>query len=279
MSQTVQRKGKTGRFLAVFLLTTLVGACLVGFPFERPREFRDDLALAEIAIKERDIGDAEMYFERYLRKNADGIRRWEVWQQLLTISEDIRQDKGTAREYLEIMLLEFEDDAPRRQWIQMKLADLSRDMRDYPRAVVLWEALATDPDLPSEHLAEVYRELSHAYLRRLEFTLATDVLNLCLQLDVQTDTKADCLYALAETQMLTDELAASEKALRDLLSLFDASPDRRVLATFMLADVLEQQDKLKEAEELFESIRGLYPNGKVVEIRLGALKSKNGGRK
>lgn len=264
--------------MGALLLTTLI---LSGCSLEQllPKD-KDDLTLAEEALSERDIGDAEMYLERYLRKNPDGQDRWEVWLQLLSISLDLRQDKATAGEYLEIMLREFAGDPPKRRHIQMLLAGLYKDMQIYPRASALWEVLATDPDLSSEERAIVYRELSHAYLRRLEFTTATDILGLCLQLDVRQDTKADCLYALAETQMLTHKLDESEQALRDLLSLTDISAERRVLATFTLADVLEQQDKLKEAAKLFESIRETYPNTKVVEVRLGALKNKmTGGKK
>jgi tetratricopeptide (TPR) repeat protein len=266
------------RFAAgALLLTTLL---LIGCVLEHllPAA-KDDLTLAEAALNERDLGDAEMYFQRYLRKNPDGEDRWEVWLQLLSISLDMRQDKATAGDYLEIMLLEFHADPSRRRHIQMALANLYRDMRLFSRAFRLWEVLAMAPDLSSEDRALVYRELSHAYLRRLEFTPATDILGLCLQLDVRPDTKADCLYALAETQMLTDNLEESEQALRDLLLLADVSGERRVLATFTLADVLEQRGKLQEAASLFESIRETYPNTKVVTVRLGALRDKMSEKK
>ena len=261
--------------LALWLSITLSGCPLD----ELIPKAKDDLTMAEIAMSVRDIGDAEMYLERYLRKNPDGQDRWEVWLQLLSISLDIRQDKPTAGEYLEIMLMEFGNDPPKRRHIQLALANLYKEMRQYSRAATLWEILATDRDLSDEERAVVYRELSHSYLLRLEFTPATDILELCLQLDVRQDTKADCLYALAETQMLTQKLAESEEALRDLVGLTDISDERRVLATFTLADVLEQRDKLAEAASLFESIRESYPNTKVVEIRLGTLKNKMGDGK
>lgn len=266
------------RLIGALLLALLLLPGCVPEQFLPKAKPKDDLALAEAAFSVRDIGDAEMYFQRYLRKNPSGEDRWEVWLQLLSISLDIRQDKATAGEYLEIMLLEFGADPSRRRHIQMALAGLYRDMRMFSRAFFFWEALATDPGLSSEDRALVYRELAHAYLRRLEFTPATDILGLCLQLDVRPDTKADCLYALAETLMLTEQLEESEQALRDLLDLGGVSRARRVLATFILADVLEQQDKLQEAATLFESIRDSYPNTRVVTVRLGALKEKMGGR-
>ena len=261
---------------ALLLTTLLLSGCVLEKLLSTSK---DDLTLAEEALSEYDIGDAEMYFQRYLRKNPDGKDRWEVWRQLLSISLDIRQDKATAAGYLEIMLLEFYADPPKRQYIQMSLAGLYGDMRMFSRAFFLWETLAMEPGLSFEERAMSYRELSHAYLRRLEFTSATDILGLCLQLDVRPDTKADCLYALAGARMLTDNLDESEQALRNLLRLNGISADRRVLATFILADVLEQGDKLKEAASLFESIRESYPNTKVVTVRLSALKDKMGEKK
>lgn len=251
--------------------------CLVACPFDAVTpQSQDDLALARLAVKDRDIGDAEMYFERYLRKNPQGEHRWEVWQSLLDIALDIRHDKGSAREYLEIMLEEFSGDGERRRRIQLALASLADAMRAYERAVYLWEAVSVDPETPQETLAKVYRELSRAYLRRLEFTLSKDVLDRCLQLNVAGETKGECLYALAEAHTLTDELDAAEEALRAMLDLSTTDATLRVEATFMLADVLEQRDRFKEAEELFDSLRDTYPNTRVIEVRLSALRNKTG---
>lgn len=257
------------------LLLPFFGACSVESTAPAP----DDLALAETAMQNRDTGDAEMHLERYLRKNSDGARRWEVWQKLLEISLNVRQDRVTAAEYLEIMLEEFNADPARRRSIQTRLAQLYTVMHNHARAVSLWEAVAADAQTPVEERAVAYRELSSAYLRRLEFTGATDVLGLCLGLPVRPETKAGCLYALAETQMLTEELPASEKALQDLLALEDIDEARRVAAIFMLADVVEQQQRLDEAETLLESIRDSYPNDNVVALRLKSLKEKKKAKK
>ncbi len=235
---------------------------------------RDDLAMAEKAAKARDTGDAEMFYERYLRKNPTGEQRWSVWHNLLAISLNIRQDKVTAKNYLEIMLDEYASDSPKRREIQKRLAAVCSDLRLYDRAVTLWEDLVEDEGTPDEDKAVFYRELSHAYMRRLEFTMATDVLDLCLQLKVMPSTKADCLYDMSEAEMFTGDLEKSEKALRSLLDIPAITPQRRVLAVFMLADVLEQQNKMDEAVQLFESIREGYPNGKVIEMRIAALKGK-----
>lgn len=240
---------------------------------------KSDLAMAEQAVKARDVADAEMFYERYLRKNPKGEQRWNVWNSLLSIARNIRQDKTTTKNYLEIMLLEYGADPPKRREIQKQLAAVSSQLRMYDRAVDLWEILAEDEDTPAEDKAAVYRELSHAYMRRLEFSMATEVLDLCLQLKVAPGTKADCLYDMAEAEVFTGDLEKSEKALRSLLDIPAASSQRRVLAVFMLADVLEQQNRPDEALQLFESIQETYPNSKVIEMRISALRNKSAPKK
>lgn len=233
---------------------------------------KSDLVLADEALKARDIGDAVMYFERYLRKNSSSEERWEVWQSLLDISLNMRQDKGTAKDYLEIMLVEYESNAEKKRDIQLRLAELCNEMRLYPRATALWEELVQEEELPERVKADIYRELSKVYLRRLEIAMSTQMLSMCLELKVPPTTKSECLYKLAETQMLTKDLVASENSLRDLLYMDEVAPYRKILATFLLADVLEQQERLDEATRYYESIRDSYPNSSVVEMRLNNLR-------
>ncbi|MDR2075553.1 MAG: tetratricopeptide repeat protein [Desulfovibrio sp.] len=270
-----QRKKAGVSFLFLQTLLVLVLALAGGLAACRDGEqaVRDDIALAEDALNRRDLDDAAMYFERYLRKNPNGLRRWQVWQQLLGIALDLRQDKATARAYLEIMLEEFEADTEKRRSLQLLLARICRETHDYGRAAVLWEALIQDPQTPDNVKAGVSIDLSKAYLRRLEFTLATDTLVMCTRLRVDIALKADCLYALGETQVLTENLETAEATLRAAISLEAIPEDRRVLAVFLLADVLEQRGQYAGAIDLFTGIRASYPNERVVEMRLFRLKN------
>jgi tetratricopeptide (TPR) repeat protein len=263
-----------GPVLALFLAFTLAFAVASGACLPNEEKHKDDLALADAAIADHDVGDGEMYLLRYLRKNPDGDRRWEVWRRILALTLNVRQDKATARDYLEIMLREFSGDPARKRGIAMELAGLCRDMRFNARAAELWESLAADPDLDTEDKAAVYKELSYAYMRSLEFTPAADVLALCLNLNVGPDAKADCYSALSETQMLNENLKGAEQVLRELLKLEGLSESRKTAAVFMLADVVEQENRPEEARALLESILHSYPNSKVIEIRLAALKGK-----
>jgi tetratricopeptide (TPR) repeat protein len=262
-------------FLRASLFLILALLCAPTACRNEKQAVSDDISMAENALNRRDLDDAAMYFERYLRKNPDGLRRWQVWQRLLDISLYLRQDRTTARSYLEIMLQEFEDDPEKLRSIQLFLARVCRDTHDYERAAVLWEALFRDPRTPDSVRAGVAIDLSKAYLRRLEFTLATNTLSMCAGLEVDIALKADCLYALGETQVLTENLEAAEATLRDAVSLPSIPEDRRVLAVFTLADVLEQRGRRAGAIELLESIRSSYPNERVVEMRISRLKKKH----
>jgi tetratricopeptide (TPR) repeat protein len=284
VSALKKRSFSTSGKLFTFLVAGLALLCPLAFGIDdlgglRNDAQRHDMELAEQALKARDVGDAEMYFERYLRKNPDGFYRWGVWEKLLDISLNVRQDRFNARDYLEIMLLEYAHDGPKRREIQFRLADLCADMRQYARAGALWEKLLADSELTMPERATVYRKLSALYLRRLEITNATEMLDQCLRLDIPALTKGDCLYELAETQMLTEDLKASEQSLNTLLCMTEISSERRVAGTFMLADVMEQQSRYDEARRYYESIRTSYPNAKVVEMRLTSLKNRKHNRK
>ncbi len=227
-----------------------------------------DLIIAEKALAVQDLSDAEMYFERYLRKNPEGSERWRVWNSLLDIALNRRQEKNTARAYLEIMLVEFSNVGERRRGIQMSLAALCAEMNNDIRAIGLWETLVADPELSVNNKADMYRALARAYMRRLDFSLSAETLQACLDLPLGNTIQADCLYDMAEGQMLTDNQPKAAATLRSLLQMPEVTPERRVLATFMLAEVLEQLDKYAEAKEMFESIRESYPNEKIIDLHI-----------
>lgn len=260
------------RLLAAVLLCFSLSGCLSD---DRDMETGTDLAKAEEAKRKHQYGDVEMYLLRYLRTSPEGENRWLVWNNLLDITLHIRQDRRSSRDYLEIMLAEFEDNDEQRRQVQLLLADVCADIGYLERSIQLWEILVEDSGLESEPRAQVYRKLSKAYLRRLEFTVSIDILNQCLTLDISPATYTSCMYDLAETQILTEDLTSAEKTLNELLARENIPEDQAVLAIFMLADVKEQFGKAAEAKDLFESIRDRYPNTKVVDLRISNLTRRN----
>ena len=233
------------------------------------------LAPAEAALAKGDIADAEMLYERFLRTEPEHPLRKQAWNKLLEITLNIRRDKATAGAYLEVMRREYADQPEYLRGIELALAALRNSMRDDTRAVPLWEKLAADPAATPDVKASVYRNLAAAYMRRLEFTPAVETLQACLELNAGVPAKAECLYDMAEINLLTEDPAASEMNLRTRLGWSaDLPEDLRLRAVFLLADVSELRGKFPEALTFFESIRDKYPNQKVVEMRIAYLKNR-----
>ncbi len=253
------------------LLCLALGACTQS---TEKLEKQEDYVLGLGYLQERNFSEAQMYFERYLRLNVDGKYRWQAWQNLLDIALNYRNEKAAALNYLNVMLLEYETDPARRSGIKKQLADLANELRQYNRAVATWESILLDNNLPAIEQSRIYRQLSKAYLRRMEFTQATAMLNNCVNLDIIDSLKAECLYELAETQTITADLGAATESLRKLLAMSGAESSTKVLGTFLLADVLEQLGQKQEAIALFESLLGLYPNERVIAMRIDYIKNK-----
>ncbi|SHN50882.1 tetratricopeptide repeat protein [Desulfovibrio litoralis] len=227
-----------------------------------------ELSDAQQALTEKDYIEAEKCFDRYLRHYPDGTKRWEAWNSLLDLTIDIKQDERLAIEILETMLVEFEENPKKSRIIILKLGEKYHELRKWEDSARVWVKILKDHGASSEEKALAYRRLSTAYLRRLEFEPAREALKYCLNLNVSDETKSLCLYELADALMIMEELPEAETTLEKLLGEKSVSEQTRVMATFMLADVAEQLGKNEKAQKLFHSILDLYPNKKVVEIRL-----------
>lgn len=249
-----------------------IGLCLGGCFDER--EVTDDLADARKNMANRDFLEAEKFFERYLRRSPDGADRWEVWNNLVQLALSVRYDRKAALELLETMLIEYDDNPEKKRDISVRLAELYRLAGKYDRAVALWSSVAEDKNAQSVERAKACRNLAHVYLRRLEFELAKESLGYCLALDIPDADKAECLYDLAQTHIGMDELDSAVREFRSVLTLRDIAESTRTLATFMLADTLDQVGQNDEALKLFNSIREVYPNRKVMEQRIEYLRKK-----
>lgn len=231
----------------------------------------DDLIRANTAYDGNNISEAEMYYERFLRTQPESPHRWWVWNRLLDIALNTRQQKATGIAYLEIMVEEYGKDNDKRRSITKSLAQLYMDVRNYERAVLLWENLAYDETSLAVEKAEALRKLAFLYLRRLDFSDSTNAVKMCLKLDVSQDVKADCLFDLAEIQILLGELPQAYTNLHTLLQLDDPDKERHLMVRFMYADVLEQQGRYDEALELFTKLRTIHPNPGVIDVRIEAL--------
>lgn len=271
MKADAQKTGRRNRLprpllAAVLLLCLAAGGCLEG-----KESAVNDLDQARTAFMKRNYLEAEKAFERYLRANPSGTERWETWKSLVHIALTVRHDRRSALELLETMRVEYDAEPEKRREVELFLAAQYRLDGKYDRAEALWEGVAEDGKAGPEVKAQAYRDLADIYLHRLEFERAKEALNNCLGMGaVSQALRAQCLYDMSEVYMATEETEAAAEQLRALLTLQDIPNELRLISTFMLADTIEPQDP-EAAKALFESIRGEYPNHKVIEKRLEAL--------
>lgn len=232
----------------------------------------DDMADARKAAGERRYGEAEKLLERYLRLNPEGEERWEAWQRLVQITQDVRGDEKAAMELLEAMYLEFGMDGDKAREVLVRLGGLLETARRWDRAADVWRKLMEVPELPGDENARAHRRLARIHASRREFGIAEDVLQQCLQLKATEARRAECLYDLADVQMSMEHFARGADLARQILAMPGADKELKALAGFLLGDALEQQGKTGEALAVFESVRGTYPNEMVVDTRIRQLR-------
>ena len=254
----------------VGLLVLFLGGCLESGKDTAP----GDLDEARTAMMKRDYLEAEKNFERYLIRNPDGPDRWEVWNSLVDLALSVRSDRKAAVELMEAMLIEYEGQPARMRVIGGRLAELYRTARKYERAITLWSSIMDDSEADPVERARACRHLATVYLRRLEFELAKESLNYCLDLAIPDTVRADCLYDLAQTHMGMGDMDRAISYFRSVLALANIAESRRTLTVFMLADALDQKGEDAEALKLFMSIDETYPNPRVVEQRINFLLTK-----
>ena len=233
-----------------------------------------DLEDARIAMKEGEWDRAERSLERFLRTATDPEERWEAWNSLIDATEKAGQDQRWVNDYLEAMLVEFENDPARMRRILYRMGELQETSRQYERAVLIWQQLASQPGLTDEERLNVYKRLAFLQMRLNRLQGAEDTLHECLSLTIPETMKADCLYSLADISVLRDDLADGANIAGQIMDTQGISPQLYGKAAFLLADVYEQQQKYKEALSLYQSIRDSYPNPQAVDARIDYLKKK-----
>jgi len=113
-------------------------------------------------------------------------------------------------------------------------------------------------------MAKLYRSMGN-------YELVADTLENCADSADNDESKARCLYELAQSYSFISNLNQSKRALESLLELKELSEETHALAVFLLADIYENERDYPKTKELLESIASTYPNPKVIESRLANL--------
>lgn len=254
-------------FFLCFFLAFFLNAC------ER-LSLENDYDAARVAMQHYDFARAEKLLERYLQIEKDPELRWNAWERLLEISEQNDASRSWMLGYLETMLEEFANDPERMRSVLYRQAAYYESVVQREKASqTLQKIIETLADKPAEY-AELSRRLAYAYVNQQSLELAEDTLLGCLGLKLPESLRSECLYDLAYVNLLAGKNAGGKNLLDQILDMEAGAPQIQTMAEFLLADMLEQEEKYAEALKAFENIRDSYPNPQVVAVRISYLQKK-----
>lgn len=236
-----------------------------------PGVLESDLQQAHTAMRDGQWSRAQRFLERYLSSEDDPDLRWNAWNTLLDVTARSDPAGNWTADYLETMLLEYDDAPDRSRDILGRMANLNEKRRRLDRAVEALEQLCLIPGIEDDDNAVVHRRMARLYQRQQRFEEAAEALHACLGLAGTEARQAECLYDMADMTSSREDMTEAMTLTRQILALNDADPVLKARAGFMLADMLEAQGKTAEALKLFQDIKATYPNELVVNYRIQAL--------
>ena len=238
----------------VLLPTALVLWACLAVGCEQNALLADDLSAARTAVAERNWPLAERLLERCLREEQSPDKRWEAWQQLLTVVNSANPEARATLDYLEAMLAEYADDDARVKLVLERMGRLNESLRRYERAADAWSAYIGLAGLTPRETVEGYRHLASVQFSQRRFEAGEETLQQCLNM------------ARERWQEVADLCQ----------QILDSGPDKelRGLSGYLLGDALEQLGKGAEALKQFELARDEYPNPSVMDNRIAHLRNK-----
>ncbi|MCT4535049.1 tetratricopeptide repeat protein [Halodesulfovibrio sp.] len=235
-------------------------------------EIEDEFSKARKAFINKQYSEAERSYQRYLRDNEFGAKRWDAWNRLVEITATVRGNKTKAAELLEAMLLEYSPEPARYRQILVIKGNMFMESGMWAQAIGVWSRLLTAPDVMVEEEALAYSSLGKAYLMRGEYALAVDAFKDCRQLNLDDPEHMQrCIYELAQAYTYLASYIEAEQTLHALLQYNSVESSLAARAKLLLADIYEQQDQPAKAIAMLKEILNTYPNPKVVEFRLKNL--------
>ena len=257
----------------VLLPTALVLWACLAVGCEQNALLADDLSAARTAVAERNWPLAERLLERCLREEQSPDKRWEAWQQLLTVVNSANPEARTTLDYLEAMLAEYADDDARVKLVLERMGRLNESLRRYERAADAWSAYIGLAGLTPRETVEGYRHLASVQFSQRRFEAGEETLQQCLALPLRDHDKMMCMYDLADQNMARERWQEVADLCQQIL---DSGPDKelRGLSGYLLGDALEQLGKGAEALKQFELARDEYPNPSVMDNRIAHLRNK-----
>jgi len=215
--------------------------------------------------------EAEKDYERYLQVEPQGKFRREAWERLSTIAITIKGDYDRAVVILEAMYLELGTDPDEAWHIMYQLGDVYALLGNTDKAIESFEKCLNHTDDSPEKAIKTQMRMAEIYRAMGNYDMVAATLESCADSDVDNNSKANCLYELAQSYSFISNWNQSRRYLEKLLGMQNVDGETRALAVFLLADIYENERDFVKTRELLESIATSYPNPKVIESRLANL--------
>ena len=230
-----------------------------------------DIERARAAYSKGFYLEAEKDYERYLQVEPQGEFRKEAWNKLSEIAVAIKGDHDRAVVLLEAMYLELGTDKEVAWKIMFQLGDVFAELGNLSKAIESFEKCLVHAADSPERRYKTQLRMARLYRSMGNYDLVSITLENCSDSAIDSDSKARCLYELAQSYSFISSWNQAKKALDSLLKLKGVSEETNALAVFLLADIYENERNYAKTKELLESILTTYPNPKVVESRLASL--------
>jgi len=172
---------------------------------------------------------------------------------------------------LEAMYLELGSDPDDAWRIMYHLGDVYAQLGNLTKAVESYEKCLVHAGQSAERTCKTQLRMAKLYRAMGNYDLVSVTLTSCAETAQDSESKAKCLYELAQSYSFISNWSQSKRALEALLALPDVSEETRALSVFLLADIYENERNYAKTRELLKSILNTYPNPKVVETRLANL--------
>jgi tetratricopeptide (TPR) repeat protein len=192
---------------------------------------------------------------------------------LASVNAEVEEPQ-TSLEYLEVMLEEFSESEGRSKTILERMGRYAEILRRFSRAADIWNSYVELEDIEPAELVDGYRRLAQTHFNRRHFEAGDETLHQCLALSLPERDKNLCLYDLADQNMTRQRWQEVTDLCLQMLDNNNFNKELRGLATYLLADALEQLGRGKDALARFEQARADYPNSAVIDNRIMYLRKK-----
>lgn len=231
----------------------------------------EDFNKAETAFSAGRLSEAAQLYELFLGSEAKNPERFTAWQRLLTIYLDIGRNTEKGLNILQAMSVEYENDQEKLWFIFMKFGQLYAGQNNFESSIDFYER-TLDMAGSDQELFQSYEALAEIHYKKRDYLTAVQVLDNFL-LSVENKLPAWTVrinYILGRSYYQLMDTEAAVHYLHKALDM-DASDNHRSKAGILLYDIYLGKEKFESAREVLKELEKIYPNPKVIRMRLDDL--------